>query len=246
MKIYGIIGYPLTHTFSPEYFNHRFRNENLRAVYNKFPLKDISVFSSFINSSKELCGLNVTTPYKTEIIHFLDKLEDDAKLIRAVNVIKIIRTTKKIQLIGYNTDIFGFEGSIKNILPHHRKALVLGTGGAAAAVCSVLEKYGITYSKVSRNPATNDVLAYQQLDSDTVMSNTLIINATPAGMFPDLGQCPDFPYQFLTQDHFLYDLIYNPEESIFLKKGKEAGAGTKNGMEMLILQAEKTWEIWNK
>lgn len=246
MKIYGIIGYPLTHTFSPEYFNRKFRNENIRAVYNKFPLKDISLFGSFINSSKVLCGLNVTAPYKTDIIHFLDKLEDDAKLIRAVNVIKIIRTAKKSLLFGYNTDIFGFEESIKDVLPKHKNALVLGTGGAAAAVCYVLEKYGITYCKVSRNPAAKGVLAYHQLDPEIITSNTLIINATPAGMFPDTGQCPDFSYQFLTQGHFLYDLIYNPEESMFLKKGKEAGAGTKNGKEMLILQAEKTWEIWNK
>ncbi len=239
---YGIIGYPLTHSFSPDYFSEKFSRERIHARYRKFELESVHDFPALLQSYPDLKGLNVTLPHKTDVIPYLDLLDEDAAAIGAVNCIDI----KQGKLKGYNTDVTGFEKSLIPLLrPQHSKALILGTGGGALAVAYVLRRLGIPYRFVSRNQKGN-VITYAGLEKELIGTHTLIVNTTPAGMYPHTGACPSIPYEFLTPVHLLYDLIYNPAETKFLSQGKEQGAAAKNGLEMLCLQAEASWEIWNR
>lgn len=244
MRKFGLIGYPLGHSFSKKYFTTKFENEKIDARYDLYELDKLEKFENLKHSS-DLYGLNVTIPYKEKIIGFVDELDDTAKKIGAVNVIKFIRTESQLKLKGYNSDAVGFEKSLQPLLKsHHSKALILGTGGASKAVKYVLDNLGISSVFVSRNPSEN-MLSYQQIDKKILNDYKLIINASPVGTFPNVNQCPDIPYQFLDSSHVLYDLVYNPAETLFMKKGKERGATVCNGEAMLIGQAEAAWEIWN-
>ncbi len=252
MKTYGLIGFPLSHSFSQKYFSEKFSKEKITGCeFINFPLENINGFPALLKENPYICGLSITIPYKQSIMNFLDELEDSAREVGAVNCIKREERSKgRWKLSGYNTDIFGFEQSLKPLLKeHHSHALVLGTGGAAKAVAYTLDRSNIKFSMVSRStghkPASAGILSYADVTAAVLSSSTLIINTTPLGMFPKVNACPDLPYQHLTPHHFLYDLTYNPEETLFLKKGKEKGAQIKNGLEMLHLQAEKAWEIWN-
>lgn len=251
MKKFGLIGFPLTHSFSEKYFSEKFAKDKINdCSYNNFLLKNLDDFTALVKSIPELAGLNITIPYKQKIIPFLDKVDDEAKIIGAVNTIKIQHSASgNLNLTGYNTDVYGFEKSLHPLLKKtHRKALVLGSGGGAKAVEFVLKKSGIEFLMVSRG-STSALLApsitYENLNEKIMNENLLIINTTPLGMFPDTTRFPPIPYEFISSKHLLYDLVYNPEQTIFLKRGKEQGAKIKNGLEMLQLQAEKSWEIWN-
>lgn len=245
MKIYGLIGKKIGHSYSALFFNSKFEKEGIDSEYRLFPLPEISNFPELISSNPDIAGLNVTVPYKQEIIPYLSGLSEEAREIGAVNVIKFIRKGEKQDFIGYNSDAIGFQESLRPLLrPEMKEALVLGTGGASKAVEYVLKKFGIEVTKVSRNPDGNQI-SYADLTPELVKENLLIVNTTPVGMFPDIENYPDIPYQYLTSSHLCYDVIYNPEETEFLKRSKEQGAATKNGLEMLRLQAEKAWEIWN-
>lgn len=248
MQKYGLIGYPLKHSFSIGYFNEKFEAENIDAQYVNFEIPDIRDFMEVIEENPNLCGLNVTIPYKEQVIPYLDELDKDTAKIGAVNVIKIIRLPKgKVKLVGYNSDIVGFTQSIEPLLqPHHTKALILGTGGASKAVFHGLDNLGIKATFVSRTKKSDDILTYRELTPEIMQEHTVIVNTTPLGMYPKVDFCPDIPYEQLTPNHLLYDLLYNPNETLFMKKGKEKGAVVKNGLEMLLLQAFVSWEIWNK
>jgi shikimate dehydrogenase len=239
-KLLGIIGYPLSHTFSPEYFRRKFEKENISGFdYRAFPLDYISKFPALLKQNPDLAGLNVTIPYKEAIIPFLHELEDVARKTGAVNTIKIV--TKK--LLGYNTDVEGFRLSLLPLLNSgHAKALVLGSGGASKAVCYVLENAGIDFLIVSSSGSGD--LGYSNLTPEIIQEYLLIINTTPLGMWPHTEAGPDIPYLALTDRHLLYDLIYTPSETLFLQKGKSHGAAIKNGLQMLELQAEASWRIW--
>ncbi|WP_256010956.1 shikimate dehydrogenase family protein [Desertivirga xinjiangensis] len=258
MKKFGLIGYPLGHSFSKKYFTEKFEREGLNdCSYELFPIQNISDIEGLINSNPDLCGLNVTIPHKIGVMYYLDKISAEAKDIDAVNCIKIIKnkpvesfftgelSPMKVRLEGYNTDAYGFLESLKPLLKkHHTKALVLGTGGASRAVIFVLKKLGIDYQSVSRKKARKQI-TYEELSESLIKEYTLIINTTPLGQAPDISACPDIPYEYLSEKHLLYDLVYNPKETEFLKRGKQQGAMIKNGEEMLDLQAVKSWEIWN-
>jgi shikimate dehydrogenase len=247
MNIYGLIGYPLTHSLSAQYFSEKFFRENIHDCrYELFPLDNISGFESLIRNNTDLKGLNVTIPYKESIIQYISFVDDIAKKIAAVNTIKIL-DCKNFILHGYNTDAFAFEESLKPLLkPEHNKALIIGTGGASKAVAYILAEMGIQFYFVSTTKKTNpDSLCYNEISEEIISSHTLIINATPAGMYPEINTAPDIPYHFITKRHILYDLVYNPSETLFMKRGIEKKAIVKNGLEMLYLQAEKSWEIWN-
>lgn len=237
---YGLIGYPLGHSFSPEYFAKKFAALNIDARYELYPLASISEFESLIHRHS-FGGLNVTIPYKEEVIPYLDKLEAVAERIGAVNTISFRDGIKA----GYNTDVIGFAQSLVPLLkPQHTQALVLGTGGASKAVAYVLENLGISYTKVSRSKSES-TLQYEELDEATIAAHTLIINCTPLGKYPNIDQAPEIPYDGIGEEHLLYDLIYNPAETKFLRSGKVRGSAIKNGLEMLQLQADAAWEIWN-
>lgn len=240
-KIYGLIGFPLGHTFSPGYFNSKFAREGIEAEYKAFPLASVSELPQLLELYPHLAGLNVTTPYKEQVISLLDECDEASAPIGAVNCIKITDGRTK----GYNTDIIGFEQSLLPLLrPAMDKAIVLGTGGAAKAVRFVLEKLNIIYLSVSRN-AGEGIITYNELDSGIIAAHKLIINTTPLGMYPSTESYPPIEYDAVTDRHLLYDLVYNPEETIFLQKGRRHGATVKNGMEMLEIQAEASWAIWN-
>lgn len=247
MDIYGIVGNPLIQSFSPSFFNDKFEKEKINAEYLKFEIPEISLFPDIIKSTPELKGLNITIPYKEKIIPFLDELDPQAKEIGAINVVKVTNIDGKKQLIGYNSDIIGFQNSISPLLNKsiHQRALILGTGGASKAVAKGLDNLDIKYTFVSRNPNKNQ-FSYQELDKDILDRYTIIVNASPIGTFPNVDEAPNIPYQYIGDDHILYDLVYNPAETKFLKQGKERGAVIKNGAEMLKLQALAAWEIWNK
>jgi shikimate dehydrogenase len=247
MRFFGLIGKTLEHSFSPIFFKEKFDEEGIEnTFYNLYPLKCIDEFNQLITDFTELSGLNVTIPYKQDILPFLDEINKDAKEIGAINTIKFEWVNNKLKLIGYNTDYLGFIQSIKPLLKnHHKTALVLGTGGSSRAVTYALEKLGIEYRKVSRNPENEQILNYESLNEDLIRSNKLIINTTPLGMYPDISKNPNIPYEGITSDHLLYDLIYNPKQTEFLGKGKIKGATIKNGFEMLMNQAEYSWKIWN-
>ena len=222
--------------------------ENIDAEYVNFEIPRIEDFMEVIEENPNLCGLNVTIPYKEQVIPYLDELDKDTAKIGAVNVIKIIRLPKgKVKLVGYNSDIIGFTQSIEPLLqPHHKKALILGTGGASKAVYRGLENLGIKSTFVSRAKKEDKYLTYEELTPEIMQEYTVIVNCTPVGMYPKVDFCPNIPYELLTPNHLLYDLLYNPNETLFMKKGQAQGAVTKNGLEMLLLQAFAAWEIWNK
>jgi shikimate dehydrogenase len=242
-KVYGLIGYPLSHSFSEKYFSEKFKKENIKNCrYELFPLRSVDELKQLLRSYPAIRGLNVTVPYKQQVLRYLNSVAHIPEGIRACNCIKVERK----KLTGYNTDCIGFEKSLIPVLqPHHTKALVLGSGGAAEAVTYVLKKLGIDIAVVSRTPRRAAILTYYEINEKKIKDYTLIINCTPLGMFPDSDNCPDIPYQSLTKNHLLYDLIYNPAKSLFLKKGEAMGATIKNGEEMLIIQAEESWKIWN-
>ena len=242
MAKFGLIGKDISYSFSRSYFSKKFKTEKLIHTYENFDLESINLFTEIYKENPDIKGLNVTIPYKEAVIPFLDKLNKKAKNIGAVNTIKI---TKKGKLIGYNTDFYGFKNSLKPLLKKNQnKALILGTGGASKAIAYALDKLGIKYKFVSRQPDKNE-LSYDNLDANTINEHQIIINCTPLGTFPNVDVCPDLPYSAITSEHILYDLIYNPSETKFLNKGKEKGALTINGLKMLELQAEKSWKIWN-
>ena len=247
MQKYGLIGYPLKHSFSIGFFNEKFKSEGIDAEYVNFEIPEINDFMEVIEENPNLCGLNVTIPYKEQVIPFLDELDRDTAKIGAVNVIKIIRTPKrKIKLVGYNSDIIGFSQSIQPLLqPYHKKALILGAGGSSKAIYHGLKNLGIDSVFVSRTKKEG-MLTYEELTPEVMAEHTVIVNCTPVGMYPKVDFCPAIPYELLTPNHLLYDLLYNPNITLFMKKGEEHGAVTKNGLEMLLLQAFAAWEIWNK
>jgi shikimate dehydrogenase len=247
MDKYGLIGYPLGHSFSRNFFNEKFEKEGTDAEYVNFEIPSIEEFPNVIKQNPNLCGLNVTIPYKQQVIPYLDELNDDAREIGAVNVIKIIRPDKgKVRLIGCNSDVMGFTGSIKPLLkPHHTHALILGTGGASKAVCYGLKKLGLVVTFVSRRKQP-DMLTYDELTPEVMAQYKVIVNCSPVGMFPHVDECPQIPYELLSTEHLLFDLIYNPDVTLFMKKGREQGATVKNGLEMLHLQALGAWENWNR
>lgn len=239
MRNFGLIGKNIAHSFSESYFSEKFKKENIsNCSYQIFDLESLEEIKKLI-STKGLKGFNVTIPYKEEIIPFLDELSPTAQEIQAVNCVQILKGKK----IGYNTDAYGFEKSLLPLLQkHHKKALILGDGGAAKAVKYVLKKQKIEHLTVSRKGA----FIYSELTKEIIEDHNLIMNCTPLGTFPKVEEFPLIPYEFLTKKHLLYDLIYNPAQTLFLKKGKSNLAQTKNGYEMLVLQAEKSWKIWNQ
>jgi len=247
MQKYGLVGYPLKHSFSIGYFNEKFSSEKIEAEYINFEIPDINNFPEIIQANPNLHGLNVTIPYKEKVIPYLDELDKQTAAIGAVNVIKIIRNKGgKPKLIGYNSDIIGFTQSIQPLLQsHHKKALILGTGGASKAVFHGLKNLGIEAKFVSRT-ARFGMLTYEELNAEIIKEYTVIVNCTPVGMYPKVDACPDIPYEAITSEHLLYDLLYNPNITLFMKKGEVKGAVTKNGLEMLLLQAFAAWEIWQK
>jgi shikimate dehydrogenase len=245
-KLYGLIGYPLEHSFSARYFAEKFEKESVSdCEYLNFPLEDINELKELIIQKENLKGLNVTIPYKEQVIPFLDHVDESAKKIAAVNTIKITRENESFQLYGFNTDIIGFRKSLLPFLNHQvKKAIILGSGGAAKAVMHVLKNLEVEYTLVSRR-YQYPFIKYEDMDEDLMESSKLIVNTTPLGTFPDIDACPPIPYEFLREGHILYDLVYNPHETLFLRKGKAMGAVIKNGLEMLELQAEASWKIWN-
>ena len=248
MDKYGLIGYPLKHSFSIVYFNEKFKAENIDAEYVNFEIPRIEEFMEVVEENPNLCGLNVTIPYKEQVIPYLDELDKDTAKIGAVNVIKIIRQPKgKTKLVGYNSDIIGFTRSIEPLLtPVHTHALILGTGGASKAIHRGLETLGVKATFVSRTKKSDEVLTYRELTPKVMQQYKVIVNCTPVGMYPKVDECPDIPYDLLTPEHLLYDLLYNPDETLFMKKGRAQGATVKNGLEMLLLQAFAAWEIWHR
>jgi shikimate dehydrogenase len=246
MRIFGLIGYPLTHSFSKKYFTEQFEREGTAdCKYELFSLESIPGLVPLLTGQPDLNGLNVTIPHKVNVLPYLDELDDAAAEIGAVNCISIRKVDQKPYLKGYNTDAYGFAESLKPLLrAHHTKALILGNGGAAKAVKYVLGQLGITYQPVVRTPVTG-AITYEEVTPEMIATHQLIINTTPIGMYPDITAAPLIPYHLLTTAHIAYDLIYNPEETAFLQKAKAQGATIKNGMEMLHLQANRSWEIWN-
>lgn len=246
-KLYGLIGHPLGHSFSENFFNQKFNSEGIDARYVNFEIPAITDIKNVLNENNNLHGLNVTIPYKEQIIPFLDEIDENAAAIGAVNVIKFIEgkngTTK---LKGYNSDIIGFCDSIKPMIkPCHTHALVLGTGGAAKAVTCGLNNLGIETIFVSRTKS-EDSLTYEELTPEVMNKYKVIINTSPLGMYPHIDSCPNIPYHLLTSEHLCYDLIYNPDVTLFMKNAQRYGADVKNGLEMLLLQAFAAWEIWQQ
>jgi shikimate dehydrogenase len=247
MDRYGIIGFPLGHSFSRGYFNEKFAGEKIDAEYVNFEIPRIEDVVDVVRNNPNLKGMNVTIPYKEQVIPFLDEIDDDAKQIGAINVIKVTHNAKgAAKLTGYNSDIIGFSRSIEPLLKdYHARALILGTGGASKAIYHGLKNLGVKGVFVSRTPKPN-AFTYDQLTQEIMDEHTVIVNCTPVGMYPKEDACPDIPYHMLSKRHLLYDCVYNPAETLFMRKGKENGAVTKNGLEMLLLQAIAAWEIWQK
>lgn len=244
MDKYGLIGFPLGHSFSKSFFNEKFQNEGIDAEYINFEIKGIDELPEVLATNPELRGLNVTIPYKEKVLSFLDYISVEARAIGAVNVIRVDHKGDDVVLKGYNSDVIGFTKSIEPLLEtFHRKALILGTGGASKAINYGLKSLGLETVLVSRfeRPGT---IQYKDITPDVVKEYNVIVNCTPSGMFPHYDECPDLPYEALDNHNLLYDLIYNPDETLFMKKGRERGAQTKNGLEML-LQAFASWDFWN-
>ena len=244
MDKYGLIGYPLGHSFSISYFNQKFADENIDAVYENFEIPTIDDFMEVVETNPELKGLNVTIPYKEKVIPYIDILSPEARAIGAVNVIKIERSEKRILLKGYNSDLIGFTQSIQPMIEKdHKKALILGTGGASKAIQYGLKSLGLETLFVSRydRPGT---IQYKDVTPDVVKEYNVIVNCTPCGMYPHTDECPELPYEAMDHQTILYDLIYNPNETLFMKKGAQYGATVQNGLEMLLLQAFVSWDFW--
>jgi shikimate dehydrogenase len=242
MKNFGLLGKNIDYSFSRGYFKDKFETNKLDCSYNNFDLEKIEDFESLKTSDIKITGLNVTIPYKQVVIPYLDAIDSEAQEIGAVNTIKI----ENGKLTGYNTDHYGFQQSLKpHLKPHHKKALILGTGGASKAIAFALKKLGIYFEYVSRTQSNDVKYTYESLATSGIEDYQIIINCTPLGTFPDIHKCPEIPYEHLTSKHLLFDLIYNPEETLFLKQGNAKNATTLNGLEMLRLQAEKSWELWN-
>jgi shikimate dehydrogenase len=242
MRHFGLIGFPLSHSFSKGYFAAKFEKEGITdAVYDTYPIPEIGEFPNLTQKIEGLVGLNVTIPYKEQVIPFLDELHPAAAAMGAVNTILFKNGKSK----GFNTDVYGFQKSLEPLLKaHHTHALVLGTGGASKAVVYALNELGISWKYVSRT-GNETQLSYQDLTPEIIAQHTLIINTSPVGMYPNVSDCPEIPYDAIGSQHLLYDLVYNPAETLFLTKGKAQGAEIKNGLEMLHLQAERAWEIWS-
>ncbi|MCB0538837.1 MAG: shikimate dehydrogenase [Bacteroidetes bacterium] len=238
LKKYGLIGYPLSHSFSPAYFKQKFEKENILAQYDIFPLKDIKDFRSLVDKNN-LQGLNVTIPYKEAVIEYLDEIDEEAKMANAVNCIRFRKGKAK----GYNTDIFGFEQSIFPLLNGRNKALILGTGGAAKAVQYVFKKLGVSFQLVSRYKS-EDSISYKEMNK-IITGFNIVVNTTPLGMYPNITECPVINFDKINSSFLFYDLIYNPAETVLIQKAQEKGAMVKNGLEMLELQAEESWRIWD-
>jgi shikimate dehydrogenase len=246
MDKYGLIGYPLEHSFSRNYFNEKFRNERIDAEYDNFEIPSIENFKEVLETTPNLRGLNVTIPYKEEVIRYLNELSAEARAIGAVNVIRVTHKGSKTVLKGFNSDVIGFTRSIESMLePLHRKALILGTGGAAKAVDYGLKSLGLGTLFVSRT-ARPGVITYNDVTPDLIRSHKVIVNCTPLGMYPHVDSCPPLPYEAMDSHTLLYDLLYNPDETLFMQKGRQQGAITKNGLEMLLLQAFASWEMWQE
>lgn len=245
MDKYGLIGYPLGHSFSISYFNEKFQNEGIDAQYMNFEIPSIEDLPEVVDSNPELRGLNVTIPYKEKVISYLDKISPEARAIGAVNVIKITHKGKDTILKGYNSDVIGFTKSIEPLIEKcHKKALILGTGGASKAVNYGLKSLGLETLFVSRyeRPGT---IRYEDVTADVVKEYNVIVNCTPLGMYPHVDSCPPLPYEAMDSHNLLYDLIYNPDKTLFMRRGEQYGATVKNGLEMLLLQAFASWEFWN-
>ncbi|MGB1308716.1 MAG: shikimate dehydrogenase family protein [Oceanihabitans sp.] len=244
MRKFGLLGKNIAYSFSKNYFSEKFNSENItNTTYENFDIENINKFVSILENNPNINGLNVTIPYKESIIPYLDKLDKKAKKIGAVNTIKF---TKKGKLKGYNTDFYGFKNALKPYLKkQHKKALLFGTGGASKAIAYALKKLNIEYAFVSRKTSKNVQFTYKTLTPEDIKSHTILINCTPLGTSPNIEACPEIPYHAITEKHLLFDLIYNPTETTFLKKGKQNKAATSNGFKMLQLQAEKSWQIWN-
>lgn len=248
-KTFGLIGYPLSHSFSKKYFSEKFEKENIDAKYELFEIENTRQLNKFFKYlDPNLQGLNVTIPYKQKIIPYLDRIDKSAEKNGAINVIKIEQGKK----IGYNSDYDGFAKTLEKIADKYLNSpvMILGSGGASKAVQAVLEDWNIKFNIISRINSPKliyeDHITYRHLEENLMQSHKLIINTTPQGMYPEVENFPDIPYHFLNDSHFLYDLVYNPIETMFLEKGKKQGATTKNGLEMLYAQAERAWEIWNE
>lgn len=246
MKKFGLIGYPLGHSFSRKYFTDKFHNEHISdCIYENYPLTHISQIKDLLINEPELKGFNVTIPYKTDIINYLNRISPEANEIGAVNVVRIRKSGEKTELAGYNSDITGIRDSLSPYFNKEIKnALVLGTGGSSKAVCFVLQKMGIKVILVSRNRKA-DSISYSDIDSDLLNQSELIVNTTPLGMYPNIDTFPDIDYGLLGKEHILFDLVYNPEITTFLRKGSEQGCSLISGLKMLKSQAERSWEIWN-
>ena len=245
MDKYGLIGYPLGHSFSIGYFNEKFENEDINATYENFEIPSIDGLPEILDSNPNLRGLNVTIPYKEKVIGFLDALSKDAREIGAGNVIRVTHKGSKTILKGFNSDVIGFTQSIEPLLERfHKKALVLGTGGASKAIEYGLRKLGLETLKVSRTEKPGTI-QYSKITPETIKEYNVIVNCTPIGMYPHADECPNLPYEAMDGHTLLYDLIYNPDETLFMKRGKAHGAIVKNGLEMLLLQAFASWEFWN-
>lgn len=244
MKLFGLIGYPLGHSFSKQYFTEKFEKEGIvDCRFEAFPIESINDFPALLKNNPGLQGLSVTIPYKQEVLRFIDELSQEVKAIGATNSIKI----QDGKLTAYNTDIAGFEKSfIQFLQPPHKKALVLGTGGASKAVQYVLRKLSINYLIVTRNKdGKENHITYNDIDKGMMKEYSIIINCSPVGMHPNDNIAPAIPYHLISVNHYLYDLVYKPAETLFLKKGKEGGAAVQNGYDMLLIQAEESWRIWN-
>jgi shikimate dehydrogenase len=248
MKTYGLIGHRLGYSFSRNFFSEKFKTENLTGhEYLNFELDSIDEFPRIFTQGKNIVGLNCTIPYKQQIMSFLDEIDTEAAQIGAVNTVKIDEINGQRFLKGFNTDSYGFENSLRPMLDEkHKKALILGTGGASKAIKYIFNKLNIQFISASIEAECFDnEIRYHQIDEALLKEYLIVIQATPLGTFPNIDQCVDIPYQYLTADHVCFDLVYNPEETLFLKKAKTKGAKTKNGLEMLHLQAKRAWEIWN-
>lgn len=241
MKKYGLIGKNLSHSFSQRYFSQKFEKEDIKVVYLNYELNDIKEIEQVL-SDPEIAGLNVTIPYKEQVIPFLDELDPEASEVMAVNTIAFQAGRK----IGYNTDIYGFRQMIKPFFEsHHERAMILGTGGASKAVTYVLENLGVDIIYISRNSVGEDQFGYEDINEGMIAYNPIIVNTTPVGMYPNVNELIPLPYEFITERHLVIDLIYNPEETLFLQEARKKGATVLNGKTMLEQQAEKSWEIWN-
>ena len=247
MDKYGLIGYPLGHSFSISYFNQKFQDEGINAVYENFEIPDVDLLNEVVDSNPNLKGLNVTIPYKEKVMQYLDTISPEARAIGAVNVIRVTHEGTKIKLKGYNSDVIGFTQSIEPMLDKkwHKKALILGTGGASKAIDYGLRNLGLETVFVSRyeRPGT---IQYETITPEVVKDYNVIVNCTPVGMYPKTEECPKLPYEAMDSHTILYDLIYNPDETLFMKRGAEHGAQVKNGLEMLLLQAFASWEFWHE